>query len=217
MQYNWTTNIRYIQGVGPVKAEAFAKIGVKTVGDLLEYKPSEYIYPGITHIADLHSGTTATVSGVVVATHIDRGSFEAVIRDESGDCHIKWYNQAYLRNKVDKGMVLTVWGRTNKRLGFDSPNFTTCSFHPQEVCGGTYGTHTALIRPVIREILEHLECPKWIDSELGWAFYGLHFPESKAVCESAIDYLKRNELLVQQVAMAVRRREQARQGAVVIE
>ena len=37
MQYNWTTNIRYVAGVGPAKAEKFAKIGVKTVGDTVNY------------------------------------------------------------------------------------------------------------------------------------------------------------------------------------
>lgn len=42
---NLDTPIQYIKGVGPTKAKLFAKLGVFTVGDLLEYYPREWVFP----------------------------------------------------------------------------------------------------------------------------------------------------------------------------
>ena len=34
--------VQYLKGVGPARAEVFAKLGVHTVGDLLEYFPRDW-------------------------------------------------------------------------------------------------------------------------------------------------------------------------------
>ena len=36
------TGIRYLKGVGEKRAEAFAKLGIFTVGDLLNFFPRDY-------------------------------------------------------------------------------------------------------------------------------------------------------------------------------
>lgn len=34
--------VQFVKGVGPRKAKAFAKLGVETLGDLLEYFPRDW-------------------------------------------------------------------------------------------------------------------------------------------------------------------------------
>ena len=42
---NLDTPVQYIKGVGPIRAKLFAKLGVFTVRDLLEYYPREWDFP----------------------------------------------------------------------------------------------------------------------------------------------------------------------------
>jgi ATP-dependent DNA helicase RecG len=223
--YSWTTNIRYVQGVGPVKAAQLEKLGIRTCGDLLEYAPTEYIYPNVIPIKDLKPGQTAVVSGII-DDMLERLSNVVAIRlkDDTGCCTIHWWNQSYIAYKLCKGMKLTVWGRIATDGGFDNPKYTTCNFKPEEVCGGMYGVHTALIRPIIREVLRNCGIPEWSNGNTMldlWtrkeSFEGLHRPEIKEVYDASIDRLKFDELLVQQVAVAIKRKQQTRQEAVVIE
>ena len=79
--------IQYVKGVGPVRAQAFASLGVKTVADLLEYLPFRYEHEsGEVEIADLQPGISATIRGTITrvrggggrSDHLPRG---AVRRD----------------------------------------------------------------------------------------------------------------------------------------
>lgn len=48
------TPIQYIKGVGPKRAKEFAKLGIYTVQDLLEYYPFRWEFcPPISKIKDL--------------------------------------------------------------------------------------------------------------------------------------------------------------------
>ena len=38
-----STNIQYLKGVGEKRARLYARLGVATIGDLLEYYPRDYI------------------------------------------------------------------------------------------------------------------------------------------------------------------------------
>ena len=39
---DFSTEIQYLKGVGPARAEAFSKLGVDTVGALLRFYPRAY-------------------------------------------------------------------------------------------------------------------------------------------------------------------------------
>jgi len=53
MELRLDTPVQYIKGVGPVKAEEFARLGVHTIGDLLEYYPRDWIFLEVKTIAEL--------------------------------------------------------------------------------------------------------------------------------------------------------------------
>ena len=67
-QYNTTltTEITYLKGVGPHRAEALNELGVKTVGDLLYNFPRRYLdRTTVKQIAELRVGDEAVVVGKV--------------------------------------------------------------------------------------------------------------------------------------------------------
>lgn len=52
--------------MGPVKVKELESLKIRTILDLLEYRPSDYIYPGTTPIRDLRVGEQALIQGTVV-------------------------------------------------------------------------------------------------------------------------------------------------------
>ena len=61
-----TDSISKVRGVGVKKSAAFARLGIRTVYDLLTYYPRAYEdQSSITRIADLQAGMRATVLGVI--------------------------------------------------------------------------------------------------------------------------------------------------------
>ncbi len=55
------TEVRFVRGVGPVRAEAFALVGVRTVGDLIEHFPFRHaLRPKSLPIGELELGAVST-------------------------------------------------------------------------------------------------------------------------------------------------------------
>jgi ATP-dependent DNA helicase RecG len=223
--YNWQTKIQAVRGVGPVRAKELAGLGVTTVGDLLEYRPSDYIFPGTTPIRDLRMGEQALIQGTVIDIRrlpTPAPIVAAIVEDETGKIGLTWFNQIYLLNSIQKGTKITVWGKVSVYKGFlqfSGPKFSTCNFKQNEVAGGLYGVHSETIRTALRAVLADVEILDWINPNLcdrADAFYFLHFPENKQQLEDGLERLKFDELFIQQMAVAIKRRQQARQGAAVM-
>ncbi len=63
-----TESILKLKGIGPKTAEAFRRLSVATVGDLLSYLPKRYeTYAAETPIAAASEGRTVTFSGTFSA------------------------------------------------------------------------------------------------------------------------------------------------------
>ena len=110
------TNISYLKGVGPVRAEAFRRLGVITAGDLLYHIPHRYEDAStVTSIASLEPGMHGTVIGRVVSKGViptRRGLriFQAVLRDHSGMIEVSWPGQPFLDRTIRKNDTLLVTG-----------------------------------------------------------------------------------------------------------
>jgi ATP-dependent DNA helicase RecG len=101
------SEVKYLKGVGPARAEIFASRGIRTVEDLLYYTPFRYEdRTRLTPIRDLLPGQTTTVLATVLTcglTRTRRGLyiFDLAARDSSGMIRCKWFNALYLeKNKV---------------------------------------------------------------------------------------------------------------------
>jgi ATP-dependent DNA helicase RecG len=231
MNYNLQTKIQHVRGIGPPKAGILNRLKIHTVLDLLEHKPADYIFPGVTPIADLGPGAHALVHGTVGKIYrkpTQAPIVSAIIHDDTGNIEAVWFGQVWLLNQIKPGMKIAVWGKVGfgreTRYQFSGPKFSTFIGSTKDVAGGLYGKYTEIIRGALKEVLGRVEIPEWWNSPYlndRWsrkeAFEGLHRPEDKDVYSASIDRLKFDELLLQQTALAVRRRQQTRQKAAVIE
>ncbi len=116
MRLELTTAVKYLKGVGPKRAEALARLGVRSVGDLLFHAPRRYLdATTVTPLARAQVGREVTCVGRVVTTGVlptRRGLrvFRAVLRDESGLLECAWPGQPFLERQIKKGQLLLVTG-----------------------------------------------------------------------------------------------------------
>ena len=87
MRLDLGSPVQYLKGVGPRRAEALARLGIRTVGDLLYHTPHRYLdATTVSPLARARVGSEATCVGEVVSTGVlptRRGLrvFRAVLRD----------------------------------------------------------------------------------------------------------------------------------------
>jgi ATP-dependent DNA helicase RecG len=106
-----------LPGVGPRRAAALARRGLRTVGDLLFHLPTRYDDRSrLVRIGDLQVGLRATFVGEVqLADFVSRGRrgrlFQAVLGDGTGTVNLKWFRAPDgIRNTVKRGERLLVTG-----------------------------------------------------------------------------------------------------------
>src|SRR6266513_1408958 len=115
-------SVEQLPDVGPLNAKRLAKLGIKTVRDLLLTLPFGFeTYGGPTEISTLEPGTQATVVGIVtsVTAKITRNRrmklTEAVLGDGSGGkLRIAWFNQMYLAKQLHRGDRIAVAGTVKR-------------------------------------------------------------------------------------------------------
>lgn len=97
-QKNLSTGIQFIKGVGPKFAEAFERLGVKTVEDALFLLPNRYEdRRGLREIGSLRPGHTEVFEAVVISATVSttrggRKQYEVVAGDATGTVSLKWFN-----------------------------------------------------------------------------------------------------------------------------
>jgi ATP-dependent DNA helicase RecG len=119
--------LQFIKGVGPKRADLLKKINLETVSDALFFLPFRYEdRTQVKKIIELVPGETASFLGEVVnagTVRIGRRRkiFEALVQDDSGFLHVKWFqfNETYMTEKVKAGRKLIFSGKPthNKRGG----------------------------------------------------------------------------------------------------
>jgi ATP-dependent DNA helicase RecG len=224
--------VQFLKGVGPVRAEAFAQLGVNTVGDLLEYFPRDWNFaPGAIKINQMRPGRTATIVGMVES--IDYQSFrrspvfEAILSDETGVCRIVWFHGGYLRNQLRPGLVIAASGKVTSykhQLQMTNPKFLILGQKRPEAAehfsGGVYPATSQLsssrIRRIIRPLLDNLAELVLEFYDRGFlrkanlvgrkdAFAWIHLPPDEEKLAKAKRRLKYDELFLMQLGLALRR------------
>ena len=130
-----------LSGVGPARAAAYEKLGVKTVRDLIYHIPRAYENRGDVRTLDeaRTDGRTAvvlTVSSVPVTARL-RGRMTVTkfrAADDSGVCELVFFNQPYLRDTFVMDSVWRFYGtverrgtRSGVRYRMTSPSYERCS------------------------------------------------------------------------------------------
>jgi len=234
--------VQYLKGVGPARAEAFARLGVQTVGDLLEYYPRDWDFvPEPMKIDKLEAGATATIIGLVESIDYQGYRkppiFEAIASDETGICRIVWFHGGYLRDQLQPGQVIMAWGKVGEyrhKLQLTNPKFLVVEEGTQKpweyFSGGVYpaggGLSSMQIKKIIRPVLDGLDrlIGEFYDQEFlkkaelinrKDAFKWIHLPPDEDKLAKAKRRLKFDELFLMQTGLALRRHRHSRFASAV--
>ncbi|MCK5548032.1 MAG: ATP-dependent DNA helicase RecG, partial [Thermoplasmata archaeon] len=111
-----STEVTYLKGVGPKRAEVLSEVGVTTVGDILEYYPRRYLdRRTVTQIANLEHESVATAAGEIVETKMIPGRkkrFQILLDDGTGILSCVWFHKInWIKNNFKIGETLAVHGK----------------------------------------------------------------------------------------------------------
>ncbi len=110
-----TASVQSVKGIGPRRATALKQDGIETVGELLLHLPLRYEdRREVTPIGSLAAGTKACVRGVVAVVALRRARrmtlLECLIDDPTGRVRAVWFNQPYLRERLERGTHVVLYG-----------------------------------------------------------------------------------------------------------
>ncbi|HZM17121.1 MAG TPA: ATP-dependent DNA helicase RecG [Candidatus Krumholzibacteria bacterium] len=229
---------RYLKGVGPRKAEALEKLGIRSVEDLLLHAPRQYYDRSHLHrIRELQPDQEACVRVQVESLHARPGwggrpgRVVATVADESGRLRIVWYT-SWVRDILQPGQRLVLAGRvvsSRGRLEMRQPEFERADDEGQELLHAARivpfyplvrGVSQKWLRTLMRHTLDshlhevHEILPPAVLQDLPErraALAALHFPASAEEAEQARRRFKFEELFLVEAVLG-RRRQRARAG-----
>lgn len=198
-------DIRQIKNIGEERAKKLNRLGVFTVGELIEYFPRDYDDRSrVTKINETELNKVNTVKGRIVAKPetIRIRSVQitkARIEDETGILEVVWFNQPYLKNTIKPRAEYMFTGKVCEkyaRLQMESPEYEIIddkellnSGRIIPVYASTYKFSQKLFRSLIFDTLKEIRgqldefMPEKIRKafnlcERSFAIENIHFPES---------------------------------------
>lgn len=137
-----------LKGIGEKTGRLFAKLGIETVDELLEYYPRAYdACEEPVSVGELKPDTVMTVSGVLFkSAEVKRYShiqvITTMIRDITGSLTLTWYNMPYLHATLKAGMRAVFRGRVVKKNG------RLTMEQPEIFLGDAYGEVIHSMQPI---------------------------------------------------------------------
>ena len=229
------TPIQFVKGVGPKRAGLLERLGLHVRADLLYHLPLRYEdrrHP--VRLGEVRAGDLVTVIARVRAPRAVRGRharahrFQARLEDESGVLEGVWFGQLYLAKLLVDGVRVLLHGKVGERRGqlqLQSPSFEILQEDEAPRPGLvpvyplTEGLHQNMLRRLVGSALDDLAAaepevlPGRLRVRLGLpdlpeALRRLHRPEGQDQVEAGRERLALEELLVLQVALALKQRHQ---------
>lgn len=118
-------SIQNIKGIGPAKAKLFQKLGLRTIGDLLQYFPRGYKDKSeITRIKDIRPDESYTIrvriSGKAQESRTKSRLIitKLAVHDDTGRLNAVWFNNRFIKNAFEEGEEVLMHGKV-KRIGKD--------------------------------------------------------------------------------------------------
>ncbi len=244
-RFDLDTPVQFIKNVGPVRAEAFASLGVRTLGDLIEHAPFRYeLFPRSIPIGRLRHAEVATVIGCVDGVRSSggrSGSAVAHVVDGTGRCRVRWFNSPYLKDRLVRGQTIRLTGKVEQfknEAQFINPRFEVLEsaeiafegdedrFEPVYPAVAQLNS-SAILRIIANVLSEAVECvveplPEWLRNERGLplrrtAITRVHQPTQLEDAAVARRRLAYDELLRAQLTVQrLRRRRSNETGAIPI-
>lgn len=221
-----------LPGIGPKKAELFAKLGVQTLGELVRFFPRDYEdRTRLLPIASLEVDTPACFLAAVVTephTHrIPKGGGRAMeitkltVADHTGRLNLTFFNASYTVQRLHRGESYCFYGTvTGDYLGYAMVN---PQFEPLDATGGvtrsivpiyplTAGLSSKQVAQAVQHALERVALPETLPERLRStydlcgaeeAYRQIHEPKSMEALEAARKRLVFEEFFRFSLALAL--------------
>jgi ATP-dependent DNA helicase RecG len=227
------SSITRLPGIKKGYADRMAKLGVETIGDILELYPRRYDdYRSLKTINQLEYGEEVTIIGTVwdtVARQTRRGGtiVTSTLSDGTATIQATWFNQPWLADKLRSGSQIVISGKVDQYLGrlvFQSPEWEPLD--KQLVHTGrlvpvyplTQGVTQKWLRRLMKRTVDYWtqrlpdHLPEANRERLGLpclddAMRQIHFPDGWDELESARRRLAFDEFLLIQLGVHRQRRE----------
>lgn len=224
------TPVHELRGVGPSTTQKLARIGVRTVLDLLSYFPIRHEdLRTVTPIDRLNAGTVAVIRGKLQLIANRRGFrrrrmsiTEGLLSDRTGTVKLVWFNQPYLADQFESGDEVYVIGKLSASAygtQIQAPLIERAddtSIHVGRIVPIyrlTAGLGQRQLRTIIHSALPYAAgLTEWIPDTiardekllpLGAALREIHAPSSLHKLDQARERLKFGELLPYLLATAI--------------
>jgi len=230
---NVLSNISEISRIGNVYLNRLAKLGIRTISDLLFYYPRDYQdLSNIRTINEIVVGELNTVKGIILS--IDNAKarysklkiFKALLGDDTGSIMMVWFNQPYLEDVMIKGKEFIISGKVKfdkGKVSFVSPSFEAVKetqVHTNRIVPvyrETEGVSSKWLRSIVmplqymcEQIDDHFDNDFLNRNDLmrlSNAIAQIHFPDSLESLEKAKNRLAFDELFFLQLKALINRIE----------
>ena len=220
-----------LHGIGEERAKALADLGIRTIGDLLEYYPSRYEDYRVRDLTEVKDGERVTLAGTIygepsVRFYGKRKSRIAVklVIDKVVVTAV-WFNQTFVKSRLAPGKEILVTGKWDRhKLQITVSEMTEADSQRAQKRGelapiyplGGDVTHT-MLRRAIQQALQQYggQIPEILPADIveryrllprPQAIYGIHFPESAEAGRQARRRIMFEELFLFQLKMQALRR-----------
>ncbi|MCH8049699.1 hypothetical protein IH979_03270, partial [Patescibacteria group bacterium] len=145
--------IRYVKGVGAMKARDFARLGLTTLREALFDFPFKYddLSNQLT-IDQVRPGQKVTIRGAISLINNRRSAknrrmmiTEALVEDGTGSIKAVWFHQGFLTKVLKPGTVVSLSGKVDDKYGLSLVNPIYEVISKQKVT-----KHTGRIVPIYR-------------------------------------------------------------------
>lgn len=219
------SDIKYVKGVGPTRAEAFYKLSVPSVGALLRYYPRAYEdWSQIVPIRDLQAGVQSCIRATVCHTptkiRIPGGTLlcKTTVTDGAGLLNLTFFNNKYIQNQLQEGEEYLFFGKPMQNrygaLEMASPLFQKpqSAHRIRPIYPATSALNTKTIERCVQNALAALETeiPDFLPREirernglcvLDTAIRHIHFPPDEECLAAARKRLIFDELFLLQLGL----------------
>jgi ATP-dependent DNA helicase RecG len=226
------TPVQYLKGVGPQRAELLAKLDLHYAADVLFFFPRAYQNMSeLREIDQLEEGKLASVVGVIEEVDLrNTGAGKSILGMlvRSGTKYLRclWFNQPWMRQKLVEGRRVLVsgepvlegmrWEMRHPRIELLADDEDAPAGRILPVYSLTEGLNQTQIRRVVSGVVEsHAQLVEdvfpddFLDAHRLWpiraALPQIHEPDSEASLEQAKRRFIYQELLVLQLALAIRK------------
>ena len=227
-------DVSTVRGVGPAIAARLARMGVRSVCDLLLLLPRGYEdRSAVVTLAQAAEMEKACVAAVVTSV-VDlgwgrRGTMKALVSDQSGEAELLCFGRPFLRATLQPGKKFFIWGTFRLRRGaLQCADFELEPWSETPALFGkilpvyplTEGLTQATMRKVISRALEeflpflepllpaHLLESRRL-SGLRESLQGVHFPKSASSAQACRQALAYEELLAFEITVLRKKRVQS--------